>query len=67
MGRITVSVLSWLVSWTGLEMRSMCRARDRINLYPAAPFQLATMLNAWIITERWDGANLWGCTLAKRS
>jgi hypothetical protein len=31
---------------------------DRINLYPAAPFRLATMLNAWIITERWDGANL---------
>ena len=24
---------------------------DRINLYPAAPIRLATMLNAWIIAE----------------
>ncbi len=48
-------------------MRSMCRARNRVNFYPAAPFRLATMLNAWIITERWDGANLSAGTLAKRS
>ncbi len=33
-------------------MRSMCRARDRINLYPAAPIRLATMLRAWTITEQ---------------
>ena len=67
MGRITVSVFTWLVSWVGLEMRTMCRARDRINLYPAAPFRLATMLYAWIITERWDGANLCNGTFAKRT
>jgi len=24
---------------------------DRINLYPAAPIRLATMLNAWTIAE----------------
>ena len=48
-------------------MRSMCRARDRINSYPAAPFRPATMLNAWIITERRDGAHLSSGTLAKRT
>jgi hypothetical protein len=48
-------------------MMTMYRARDRINLYPAAPIRLATMLNAWIITERWDGANLFVGTLAKQT
>ncbi len=54
-------------SCVGLAMRSMCRPRNRINFYPAAPFRLATMLNAWIITERKDGANLAVGTLAKRT
>ncbi len=40
---------------------------DRINLYPAAPFRLATMLCAWTIALRWDGANLFVGTLAKRT
>ncbi len=31
---------------------------DRINLYPAAPIRLATMLRAWTISCGWDGANL---------
>jgi hypothetical protein len=30
---------------------------DRINLYPAVPIRLATMLRAWTIVQRWDGAN----------
>ena len=32
-------------------MISLFRANDRINLYPAAPIRLATMLNAWTITK----------------
>jgi hypothetical protein len=40
---------------------------DRINLYPAAPIRLATMLRAWTIAKRWDGANLLDGTLAKRT
>ncbi len=54
-------------SCVGLAMRSMCRPRNRINFYPAAPFRLATMLKARIITERKDGANLSVGTLAKRT
>ncbi len=33
----------------------MFRASDRINLYPAAPIRLATMLRTWIITEQGMG------------
>ncbi len=33
-------------------MSSMFRASNRINLYPAAPIRLATMLRAWTITEK---------------
>ena len=41
-------------------------SEDRINLYPAAPIRLATMLNAWTIA--WlDGANLLTGTLAKQT
>jgi hypothetical protein len=40
---------------------------DRINLYPAAPIRLATMLRAWTIVERWDGANLLDGIFAKRT
>jgi len=40
---------------------------DRINLYPAAPIRLATMLNAWTIALRWDGANLYNGALTKRT
>ncbi len=39
----------------------------RINLYPAAPIRLATMLHTWTISRRWDGANLSYGTLAKRT
>ena len=42
----------------GLAMASTVRASDRINLYPAAPIRLATMLHTWTIVQRWDGANL---------
>ena len=31
------------------------RASDRINLYPAAPIRLATMLRTWTIAERGMG------------
>ncbi len=40
---------------------------DRIDLYPAAPIRLATMLHAWIISRRWDGTNLWDGAFAKRT
>ena len=33
----------------------MFRANDRINLYPAAPIRLATMLYTWTLTKRWTG------------
>ena len=36
-------------------MSSMSRTSDRINLYPAAPIRLATMLRAWTITEQGMG------------
>ena len=37
-------------------MGSRFRANDRINLYPAAPIRLATMLHTWTIT-------IWGMGL----
>ncbi len=42
-------------------------SEDRINLYPAAPFRLATMLRAWTISRGWDGANLLDGVFAKRT
>ena len=36
-------------------MSSVFRANDRINLYPAAPIRLATMLHTWTITKRGMG------------
>jgi hypothetical protein len=45
-------------------MTSMFRARERINLDPAAPIRLATMLNAWIIAEMGWG-NLSGGTFGQ--
>ena len=36
-------------------MSSMFRANDRINLYPAAPIRLTTMLHTWTITIRGMG------------
>ncbi len=36
---------------------------DRINLYPAAPFRLATMLRAWTITEQGMGLIFWTAPL----
>ena len=41
--------------WAGLAMSSVFRANDRINLYPAAPIRLATMLHTWTITKRGMG------------
>jgi len=39
----------------GLGMASTVRANDRINLYPATPIRLATMLRPWTITgQGWD-------------
>jgi hypothetical protein len=46
------------VSEAGLAMSSVFRANDRINLYPAAPIRLATMLHTWTITKRGMGLNL---------
>jgi hypothetical protein len=49
------------VSWRGIDgqvrvdVHGSCD--DRINLYPAAPFRLATLLNAWMIARE-DGAHL---------
>jgi len=40
---------SRVVSGSGNDVHVTCE--DRINLYPAAPIRLATMLNAWIIAE----------------
>ena len=54
--RMTVSFVGYVfVPRAGLAMSSMSRASDRINLYPAAPIRLATMLRAWTITERGMG------------
>ncbi len=53
---MTVSFVGYVfVPRAGLAMSSMFRASDRINLYPAAPIRLATMLHAWIITEQGMG------------
>jgi len=41
--------------WSGLAMSSVLRANDRINLYPAAPIRLATMLHTWTIADRGMG------------
>jgi len=43
------------VSRAGLAMSSVFRANDRINLYPAAPIRLATMLHTWTIGEQGMG------------
>ncbi len=43
----------------GLAMSSMSRANNRINLYPAAPIRLATMLRTWTITEQGMGLFLY--------
>ena len=43
----------------GLAMFSMVRAGDRINLYPAAPIRLATMVRTWTITTRGMGLIFW--------
>ena len=53
---MTVSFVGYaFVPRAGLAMSSMFRASDRINLYPAAPIRLATMLRAWTITEQGMG------------
>ncbi len=53
---MTVSSLGYVFEfWAGLAMSSMFRANDRINLYPAAPIRLATMLHTWTITEQGMG------------
>ena len=53
---MTVSSVGYaFVPGAGLAMSSMFRANDRINLYPAAPIRLATMLRAWTITKRGMG------------
>ncbi len=45
---MTVSFVDYaFVSRAGLAMSSMSRASDRINLYPAAPIRLATMLRIY--------------------
>jgi hypothetical protein len=46
----------------GLAMDSTVRANDRINLYPAAPIRLATMLRTWTITGQGMGLIFgWTC------
>ena len=63
---ITVSVLhARALSGFCAEVRVSCE--DRINLYPAAPIRLATMLRTWTIVQRWDGANLLDGIFAKRT
>ncbi len=53
---MTVSFLGYVFElWAGLAMSSVFRANDRINLYPAAPIRLATMLHTWTITKRGMG------------
>ncbi len=59
--------MSWALIVVGRsvdEVRGTCD--DRINLYPAAPIRLATMLYARTIALRRDGANLGDGTLANR-
>ena len=60
--------MSWALSVvcrSGDEVRGTCD--DRIDLYPAAPIRLATMLYARTIALRRDGANLGDGTLAIRT
>ncbi len=53
---MTVSSLGYVFElWAGLAMSSIFRANDLINLYPAAPIRLATMLHTWTITKRGMG------------
>jgi hypothetical protein len=57
-------------SWCALSGSSdddHVSSEDRITLYPAAPFRLATMLRAWIISCWWDGANLLDGVCAKET
>ncbi len=43
------------VPGAGVPMSSMSRASDRININPAAPIRLATMLHTWTITKQGMG------------
>ncbi|MCZ6622904.1 MAG: hypothetical protein O7B35_01500, partial [Deltaproteobacteria bacterium] len=53
---MTVSSVGYaFVPRAGLVMISRFRASDRINLYPAAPIWLATMLHPWTITGQGMG------------
>jgi hypothetical protein len=56
---IVISNVRAFEFFAGLAMISMFRANDRINLYPAAPIRLATMLNTWTITKRGMGLIFW--------
>ncbi len=63
---MTVSLVGYAcVPRAGLAMSSMSRASDRINLYPAAPIRLATMLRAWTITEQRMGLILYEALAVK--
>ena len=44
--------------WAGLAMIFLFRANDRLNLYPATPIRLATMLHTGTITKTGAGTNL---------
>ena len=41
----------WVLSVRGFCVDVHVACDDRISLYPAAPFRLATMLHAWTIAQ----------------
>src|SRR3981189_21565 len=49
---------SGCLSLAGSASMSTVACDDRISLYPAAPFRLATLLHAWTIAQEGRGSSL---------
>ena len=58
MGDVSASRAVGQALCVGLATGSMRGSRNRVNFYPAAPFRLATLLTAWIITEHFGQADM---------
>jgi hypothetical protein len=52
------SLPSPFVCWAGFNVDIHVACDDRISLYPAAPFRLATLLHAWTIAQVGRGSSL---------
>ena len=58
MSRLLSPVLPWLLVVGGFSVDVHVACDDRISLYPAAPFRLATLLHAWTIAQVGRGSSL---------